>query len=40
MSSNHENRTPDTWASRNAGTIMGAVCFLLLGLVVFAQVGC
>jgi hypothetical protein len=40
MSSNPEIRPPATWASRNTGTIFGGVCLLLLGLVIFAQVGC
>ncbi len=40
MSSNPEIRPPATWAGRNAGTIIGIVCFGLLGLVIFAQVGC
>jgi hypothetical protein len=40
MSSDPELRTPTTWAGRHAGTIIGAVCFALLGLVIFAQVGC
>lgn len=40
MSDDHEIRQPTTWAGRNAGTIIGIVCFGLLGLVIFAQVGC
>ncbi len=40
MSSNPENQPPPTWAGRNAGSIIGAVCFALLGLVIAAQVGC
>lgn len=40
MSNDPEMRPPQTWAGRNAGSIIGAVCFALLGLVIFAQVGC
>jgi hypothetical protein len=40
MSSDPELRPPATWAGRHAGTIFGAVCFTLLGIVIFAQVGC
>jgi hypothetical protein len=40
MSSNPEIRPPQTWAGRNAGTLIGAVLFALLGLVIVAQVGC
>ncbi len=40
MSNIDENRPPQTWAGRNAGTLIGAVLFSLLGLVIFAQVGC
>jgi len=40
MSNDSQNRPPQTWAGRNAGMIFGAVCFVLLALVITAQVAC
>lgn len=40
MSNVDENRPPPSWTGRNAGTLIGAVLFALLGLVIVAQVGC
>ena len=40
MSSNPEIRPPQTWAGRNAGSIIAAVSFFLLGLVIFVQSAC
>ncbi|CAN5781892.1 hypothetical protein BH11MYX3_BH11MYX3_31300 [soil metagenome] len=44
MSSNRDShpeiRPPETFAQRHAGSIIGAVCFALLGIVIAAQVGC
>jgi hypothetical protein len=40
MSKNPEIRPPQTWAQRNAGNLIGAVCFGLIALVVGIQVGC
>ncbi len=40
MSNHPENHPPQTWAGRHAGSIIGAVCFALLGIVIAAQAGC
>jgi len=36
----HDHRGRNTFMARHFGTVLGAVLFGLLGLVVVAQVGC